>query len=189
MTLSSAIPETDSVLETSPSGPPGVGEWIFYRIPGATAAALGLVAIGVNFANVIGRYAFSAPIVWAEELLRYALIWIVYLGAIMVTWRFEHLSVDIFVRSRGPVMRKALRIAFDVSLLATSAIVILTAINVVGLLRMLGKTSVIMGLPLEVPHFAVLFGFAMQVLAVIWRWMLPVSANSAGRRRPQDPAG
>lgn len=186
MTTPPAISETTP--ETGAGAPNGIGEWIFYRIPGAAAAALGLVAIGVNFANVIGRYALSSPIVWAEELLRYALIWIVYLGAIMVTWRFEHLSIDIFVRSRSPVMRTALRITFDVSLLAACTIVIVTAMKVVGLLRMLDKTSVIMGLPLEVPHFAILFGFAMQMLAVVWRWTLPIVDRQARKGRRQDPA-
>ncbi len=166
-----------------------IGEWIFYRIPGTVAAALGLIAIGVNFANVIGRYAFSSPIVWAEELLRYALIWIVYLGAIMVTWRLDHLSIDIFVRSCGPMLRKILRIVFDLGLLAACAIIIMTAMNVVGLLRTLEKTSVIMGLPLELPHFAILFGFTMQVLAVVCRWTFPFADRLARKDRRQDTAG
>lgn len=161
------------------------GQFIFFTIPAIGVGSLGLLAITVNLANVVGRYAFAAPIVWAEELMRYSLIWIVFLGAIMVTWKAEHLAIDLLARPKNRILRAAFRVVFDLGLLLTFAIVIYTAFKVVGFIYDLNKTSVIMGLPMEVAHFAVLFGFCMQALAVVWRW----GVAGQRRRRPAPTNG
>ena len=43
------------------------------------AASLLLTAL-VLFANVVLRYVFSASTSWAEELIRYLMIWITFIG-------------------------------------------------------------------------------------------------------------
>ena len=50
-------------------------------------------------ANAMGRYVFLAPIIWAEEILGYVLVWIVYLGGVLVTWDGGHLKMDLLSRS------------------------------------------------------------------------------------------
>ncbi len=51
---------------------------------GVIRAVLGsLIFLGVliNFANVVGRYVFLKPIIWAEEILVFIMVWCVMLGA------------------------------------------------------------------------------------------------------------
>lgn len=55
-------------------------------------------------ANVIMRYVFSNSIYWAEELVRYLLVWIIFLGSSQVAKHEGHIAVDIlhrFVPQRG----------------------------------------------------------------------------------------
>ena len=62
---------------------------------------LGMVLIGSVFlivANAIGRYLLLTPIIWAEEILGYVLVWMVYLGAVLVTWDAGHLRMDLISR-------------------------------------------------------------------------------------------
>jgi len=47
--------------------------------------------------QIIMRYVFNHPSVWSEELVRFLLVWIVFLGSIIVTRGKEHIKIGIFV--------------------------------------------------------------------------------------------
>ena len=49
---------------------------------------------GATFANVVARYAFNYPIMWAEEFARYTFIWVVFLGAVVCTKHRRHIVID-----------------------------------------------------------------------------------------------
>ena len=40
-----------------------------------------VLSIGINFVNIVGRYAFHSPIPWAEEVMLYLMLALVFLGA------------------------------------------------------------------------------------------------------------
>jgi TRAP-type transport system small permease protein len=52
-----------------------------------------------TFANVLARYFFNSPIQWAEELARYAFIWVVFAGAVVCTKRKRHITIDILAQT------------------------------------------------------------------------------------------
>lgn len=58
----------------------------------ALMAAMALLVI----ANVIGRYVFNHSFVWAEELSRYMMVWVGFLGSGLVLRIGAHLAVDVF---------------------------------------------------------------------------------------------
>lgn len=49
----------------------------------------------LTFAMVFWRYALNNSIVWAEEILRYIMIWGVLVGAGLTTREDQHVSMDI----------------------------------------------------------------------------------------------
>lgn len=66
-------------------------------------AANGGVLIGLMasmallvIANVLARYVFNHSFVWAEELSRYMMIWVGFLGAGLVLRVGAHIAVDVF---------------------------------------------------------------------------------------------
>src|SRR5205823_12546248 len=66
-------------------------------IPNVIRAVLGpliFAGVALNFANVVGRYVFFKPIIWAEEVLVFIMIWCVMLGATVVTWENQHRSEE-----------------------------------------------------------------------------------------------
>ena len=75
------------------------------RDPYLMTGTLFLGAIAVNIANVIGRYIFSAPIFWAEEVLVFIIVWSVFLAAATITYRGEHINMDLFY-GKFPVVWK-----------------------------------------------------------------------------------
>ena len=54
------------------------------------------------FGNVVLRYAFNSGIAMSEELSRWLLVWLTFLGAIVALRQHAHLGVDTLVRALPP---------------------------------------------------------------------------------------
>jgi TRAP-type C4-dicarboxylate transport system permease small subunit len=61
------------------------------------AGVLLVASIGLNFANVIGRYFFNTSIFWAEEVMLYLMVACVFLGNGVVAWSGRQLRMDVIV--------------------------------------------------------------------------------------------
>ena len=59
----------------------------------------------VLFAQVAARYLFDSGLSWSEELSRYIMIWVVYLGAAVVYKDNSHISVTALEEAIGPKAR------------------------------------------------------------------------------------
>lgn len=58
------------------------------------------------FGNVMLRYLFNSGITQSEELSRWLLVWLTFLGAIIAVREHAHLGVDTLVRALPPIGRK-----------------------------------------------------------------------------------
>ena len=66
------------------------------------AIALCLAAMCVLvFSNVVLRYVFNSGIATSEELSRWLLVWLTFLGAIVAMRQHAHLGVDTLIISAG----------------------------------------------------------------------------------------
>lgn len=57
-----------------------------------------LVMVFIVFSNVLSRYFLNISISWSEEISRFMLVWLVFLGAALAYEKDEHLSLDILMR-------------------------------------------------------------------------------------------
>src|ERR1044072_7594549 len=64
----------------------------------AIAACLAAMVVLV-FTNVVMRYLFNSGIPTSEELSRWLLVWLTFLGAIVALRQHAHLGVDTLVRA------------------------------------------------------------------------------------------
>jgi len=67
---------------------------------------------------VIARYVFGGAVSWSEEVPRYLLIWISFLGAAICVDRKEHIAFDILYSRLPRRPRVVLRWAIDLLILA-----------------------------------------------------------------------
>src|SRR5215813_12867365 len=74
----------------------------FVRLPHLITSVIFLIAVVINIVNVVGRYLFSAPIFWAEEVLVFMVVWAVFLAAVAITFNGAHLSMDLFYARLKP---------------------------------------------------------------------------------------
>ncbi len=67
----------------------------------------------IVFANVICRYYLHAALAWSEEVTRFMLIWMVFLGAVLAYVNDEHLGLDIVVKNLPARLQAAVAVVVD----------------------------------------------------------------------------
>ena len=60
----------------------------------------------IVFANVVSRYYLHYSLAWSEEVARFMLVWLVFLGSFLAYVNDEHLGLDILVKKFPPLLRK-----------------------------------------------------------------------------------
>lgn len=86
----------------------------------SAVASVLLFAIGAMLTyEVVARYFFNAPTIWAEELSRLAMIWAVFLGSAVLMRSGDHIRVTILVER----LPQPLRVVADISSLIFVAVI------------------------------------------------------------------
>jgi TRAP-type C4-dicarboxylate transport system permease small subunit len=128
-----------------------------------------ILAVVINFANVIGRYALGVSLLGADEVQIFIMVGMTFLGAAVVTRRNMHLRMDVLVRFVPAPVRMALRVVEQLLLAVLAAFVLTQSYFYARQMLRIGRTSDMAGLPMWIPHGTVALGFALVLLVVIWR--------------------
>ena len=89
------------------------------------SALLLVGSVGINFANIVGRYFFNTSIPWAEETMLFLMVGCVFLGTGVVAWSGRHLRMDVVVNALPPRMREALDLFSELLLIATAITIVI----------------------------------------------------------------
>ena len=71
-------------------------ERLFVRLNQGAVVAMMMVMATVVFVNVVTRYALGFSLTWSEELARYLMIWVTYLGAGLAMREGRHVAIEYF---------------------------------------------------------------------------------------------
>jgi TRAP-type C4-dicarboxylate transport system permease small subunit len=147
---------------------------ILRDIPRAAIGAIILIAIAINFVNIVGRYVFLTPLPWAEEVLSFLVIWGVFLGAIAACYDNRHLVMDLFIGAFPAPLRRAIEGLILACLVVFCLYACGQAWTIVAVMARLGKVSITAGIPMTIPYMAFVVGFGLMALAAfvgaLLRW-------------------
>ena len=131
----------------------------------------------VVFYQVFTRYFLAEPAGWTEEIARYLLVAVVFIGASISVRKNNHIQVDAFYRHMPRRFARACATLVDV--LRCLFFGYATWLNWLLLERIGGQPMAIIDLPMGWVFGAMLFGFALmflRALQVAWRhWRLGYS--------------
>jgi len=147
----------------------------------AVLGTLILAGVALNFANVVGRYVFFAPIIWAEEVLVFIMIWCVMLGATLVTWEDQHLRMDAVHHLTPPRVRRWLNAIITLAFLVAGVFVLAQSLRVLWLAARTGQRSVVADLPMVIPFAAIPLSFAIIVGMLVRRFRRFVGSREEER--------
>jgi TRAP-type C4-dicarboxylate transport system permease small subunit len=139
----------------------------------AVTRSLSAILLGcsvlVNFANIVGRYFFSVSITWAEEIMLFLMVGCVFTGCCAVAWEGRHIRMDVLVSLMPKPAREALELAFELLLIATSALVAIFSWPVVSQLAEFDERSAAANFPMVIPQSMIPIGYILMALMVIVR--------------------
>ena len=160
--------------------------FLFHRLPLGLAAALLLIGVAINFANVVARYLFRSAFYGAEEAMIYMAIWSIFLAAVAVAYEKADLTMDFFASRVGPGAR---RLVEGLISAVTVAVCLFMAWQSLALLRRLFQNeqrSLALEVPMVVPQASLLIGFLLIAAAVMARFL---DRDASDEARPDAPAG
>lgn len=102
------------------------------RLSDALAAAAGWVYFVVGLMltwEVVARYFFTAPTIWAEELSRLLFVWATLLAAAGLLRHGQHIRVTVLTALLGEQARRAARLVSLAFVLAVCAVVVWSGLD------------------------------------------------------------
>jgi C4-dicarboxylate transporter, DctQ subunit len=133
------------------------------------AGAMLIASVGINFANIIGRYFLSVSLSWAEEVMLFLMIGCVFLAAGPVGWMGRNIRMDVVVSALPPRLRTAFEIFSDLVTIATCIALAVFAWPVLTMLSDLDQRSDSANIPLVIPQAVVPAGLLLMALLIAVR--------------------
>jgi TRAP-type C4-dicarboxylate transport system permease small subunit len=138
----------------------------------ALACAMLAIAAGLGLWQIVTRFVIERPAEWTEVLIRFSLIWMVFLGIAQAFRVGAMVSVDVLYRLSGRRLRRVLD-----TLVTLAALALLSVVVGVGWdYAHRGKVQSVIGLE-DVSMFwaylALPVGGVFAMLAVLGNWLDP----------------
>lgn len=126
-----------------------------------------LFGVVINFSNVVARYVFFSPLVWAEAIITFGLIWCVFLGVVLVTWDERHLRIDIVSLAAPTWFRTTAKVAEMICMLFMASLIATQSFQVTMMMIRNDQRTAVEDLPLSVPHSALMVGFVLIAIVAL----------------------
>jgi TRAP-type C4-dicarboxylate transport system permease small subunit len=123
-------------------------------------AAMALIV----FANVALRFLTDQSILWVEEVSRYLMIWMTFLGAGLVLRYGGHIGIDT-LQEKFPAQAAWIRALIFVLLLGFFVFMVWIGLRYAGLTW--GQTTPVLEIPVGAVYLAMPFGFALMIVHLI----------------------
>jgi TRAP-type C4-dicarboxylate transport system permease small subunit len=140
----------------------------------ATALACVMLALAASLGlwQIVTRFIIERPAEWTEVLIRFSLIWMVFLGIPTAFRVGAMVSVDVLYRWSGPRMRRVLD-----AIVALSALLLVSIIIVVGWqYAQRGSVQSVIGLEgvsMFWAYLALPIGGVFSAIAIVGHWLDP----------------
>jgi TRAP-type C4-dicarboxylate transport system permease small subunit len=161
----------------------------FDRVARAIEVALAvafIMAVVLNFTNVVGRYLFGVSFLASDEVQVFVMVGMTFLGAAVVTRRHEHLRMDVLVQFMPGPVRFGLRITEQILLIVLAGFVLSQSYFYATQMWRIGRTSDMAGVPMWIPHGSVALGFVLILLIAVWRLITVITRRTDEHSAPAD---
>ncbi|MDR1649459.1 MAG: TRAP transporter small permease [Synergistaceae bacterium] len=119
---------------------------------------------GVLFMNVVLRYFFKMSTIWAEEFIRYSMIWISFIGSAVCFRKGIHFGVDLILRVKSKSFVRAVKIFIEAVCLAFCCFLLKYSVDLVLFSKGTGQISPAMQVPLWAVYAVIPFSAALGAI-------------------------
>ncbi len=136
------------------------------------AGAMLVIAVGSGFYQIISRFVIEQPAEWTEVVVRFALIWMVFLGIPTAFRQGAMISVDLMYRKSGPGMRRFLDILTLLTSLCLMGVILFWGYDYAWRTRFQTIPG-IESLTMLWAYIAMPVGACFSVIAILGQWLDP----------------
>ena len=115
--------------------------------------------------QVFFRYVLNESLFWAEEAVRFSMIWAVLIGSALVARDRAHIRIDVVENLLAPGPRRVLDSVLDMLMIVFMVILLITGLQFAS--RSMMQTSASLGLPMWAVYSAIPLGAGLQVLFML----------------------
>jgi len=149
-----------------------------------TLAIAFMAAVALSFVNVIGRYVIGQTFIWADEVQIYIMIWMAFLGAVVVSWRRMHLRMDLLFKMLPARVRQWVSMLERATTIVLAGVVLVLSGQYAYSMFIFNRLSDVAQMPMWIPHSGVALGFGLILAIALWHlWQVfrpPKGAASSG---------
>lgn len=145
--------------------------WLISRSEEVVIGLLILSASVILFANVVARYVFNLGFPWAEELVRYEIVWMVFLGGSVAAREGIHIGVDIIVKFAPPAISKLVKLCIHSVSILFCVLVVFYGVELISQTKMFGQVSPAMQVPMWLVQLAIPIGASLMAIRFSQHWL------------------
>ena len=135
----------------------------------------------IVFLQFFTRYVLNDSLAWTEEIARYGLMWLAFIGGAVVTRKKSHIAVELLSNLMAPgPLRAALLALVDAVTLGFLGLLAYFSVTIIE--RMHNQTMTVVELPMSIVYAGVGLGCFLMLarqIQVVWR-----NARERWRRAP-----
>lgn len=139
--------------------------WLMGAVRAVLVVGIATLA-GTVFLQVVARYLFQSPPFWTEELARFVLIWLTFLGAVLVQHHREHISADMLLVAMPGRMRTAADILVSLVVIATLAVILRGGLAIATLGT---QTAPALGISMRWIYLSLPVGAGLMILVTLFQ--------------------
>ncbi|MDR1625865.1 MAG: TRAP transporter small permease [Spirochaetia bacterium] len=145
--------------------------------------SIGLLSISlVVFANVVARYFFNYSFTWSEELARYIVVWVAFLGISSCARYDGHVVVDLLPNQLHGISRHIHKMIITFIMMALSAYMTYISYRFTVKQFQGGNTSIAIAVPIWLIYLSTVIGFLFSAYIYLHRFIhLLLALSAAGR--------
>lgn len=128
---------------------------------------------------------FTDYLLWTEELSRYLMIWMAFIGAALAHQNDEHYKMTAIVNLFPGVGRKIVETLANLIVLAFIIILAKYGFDMCEKLRIMGQTSPVMKLPMWIPYLSIPVGMVLGIIHLVSRELMILLGRNQSEK--EDP--
>ena len=114
----------------------------------------------VVLVGVFWRYILNDALAWVEELARFSMVWLSWLGGGLAIRRGAHIAVEFAIDALTPAARSAVLFAGRVAILLFLGICIWYGFDLTSRVSM--QTTIALGISMQIPYSSIPIGSALM---------------------------
>lgn len=144
--------------------------WIYNNLEDILCGVLVCWIMSLLMWQVVSRYFFGTSFAWAEEVMRFSFLYMVYIAASLGAQKAVHIRVTAQLDIMPPKMRIAMLAITDIIWLAFNAVVIREGLSFIDGMATQKMVSAALMLDMRYVYFALPLGFILMSIRIIENW-------------------